>query len=178
MLGDSTMIKIAGHIRDGAMAFLGREYRVLAIFVIVVAGLLAFLNAGRPGSHALIGLSVISCGAFCSGLAGFFGMRVATAANVRTAAAARGGLNKALNVAFSGGVVMGFSVVGLGVLGLSALFLFYNGLFTSGDDATNLAQVATVLTGFSFGASSIALFARCGRRYLHQGRRRGRRSGG
>lgn len=159
--GDSTMIKIAGHIREGAMAFLGREYRVLAIFVIVVAGLLAYLNAGRPGSHALIGLSVVF-GALCSGLAGFFGMRVATAANVRTAAAARTGLNKALAVAFSGGAVMGFSVVGLGVLGLSALFLFYSGIFTGGDDAQNMAQVATVLTGFSFGASSIALFARVG----------------
>lgn len=74
--GNDTMVKIAGHIREGAMAFLGREYRVLAIFVVVVAGLLALANMGRPGSSALIGLSV-AVGALCSGLAGFFGMRAA-----------------------------------------------------------------------------------------------------
>ena len=114
-MGDDKMKKIAGYIRDGAMAFLGREYRILFVFVIVVAGLLAWANAGREDSSALIGVSVI-VGALCSGLAGFFGMRVATAANVRTSAAARTSLNDALKVAFSGGAVMGFSVVGLGVL--------------------------------------------------------------
>ena len=155
-MGDATMKKIAGYIRDGAMAFLGREYRILAVFVVVVAGVLAFVNSGRPESSAIIGLSVV-VGAICSGLAGFFGMRVATAANVRTAAAARTSLNEALQVAFSGGAVMGFAVVGLGVLGLSSLFLVYMGIF-EGD----LARVMNVLTGFSFGASSIALFARVG----------------
>ena len=88
-------------------------------------------------------------------------MRVATAANVRTAAAARSGLNGALNVAFSGGAVMGFCVVGLGVLGLSTLYLIYSGLFMDGG-ANDLTKVINVLTGFSFGASSIALFARVG----------------
>ena len=157
--GDETMVKIAGHIRDGAMAFLGREYRVLTIFVIVVAIALAVANNGREDSSPLIALSVV-IGAICSGLAGFFGMRVATAANVRTSAAARTSLNDALNVAFSGGAVMGFCVVGLGVLGLSGLLLVYLGMFgNSGDD---LAKVMNVLTGFSFGASSIALFARVG----------------
>ena len=156
--GDERMIKIAGHIRDGAMAFLGREYRVLAIFVVVVASLLAFLNRGQEGSSWLIGLSVL-VGASCSGLAGFIGMRVATAANVRTAAAARTSLNRALEVAFAGGAVMGFSVVGLAILGLSLLFLLYSRLFA---DAGGLSQAITVLTGFSFGASSIALFARVG----------------
>ena len=158
--GNDRMTVIAGHIRDGAMAFLKREYSVLAIFVVVVAALLAFANANRADNSALIGLSVIA-GALCSAAAGFFGMRVATAANVRTAAAARSGLNGALNVAFSGGAVMGFCVVGLGVLGLSVLYLVYSSLFM-GDGAAGLTRVINVLTGFSFGASSIALFARVG----------------
>jgi K(+)-stimulated pyrophosphate-energized sodium pump len=155
--GDGTMVKIAGHIRQGAMAFLGREYRVLSVFVLGAAALLAYANYGKEGSSALIGVSMI-VGAACSGLAGYFGMRVATAANVRTAAAARTSLNKALGVAFSGGAVMGFSVVGLGVLGLSVLYLVYATMFGWDD----MAKIATVLTGFSFGASSIALFARVG----------------
>ena len=96
--GSSEMQVIAGHIREGAMAFLGREYRVLAIFVVVVAALLAFASSTQPGSSALVGLSV-AVGALCSGLAGFIGMRVATNANVRTSAAARNSLTKALNVA-------------------------------------------------------------------------------
>ncbi len=158
--GNDRMKTIAGHIRDGAMAFLRREYSVLAIFVVVVAALLAFANAGRADNSVLIGVSVIA-GALCSGAAGFFGMRVATAANVRTAAAARSGLNGALNVAFSGGAVMGFCVVGLGVLGLSTLYLIYSSMFMDGS-AAGLTKVINVLTGFSFGASSIALFARVG----------------
>ncbi len=159
--GNAEMITIAGHIRDGAMAFLRREYTVLAIFVVVVAALLAFANSGRADSSSLIGLSVLA-GAVCSGLAGFFGMRVATAANVRTASAARSGLNGALRVAFSGGAVMGFCVVGLGVLGLSLLFLLYASQFAGADGGTDWVRVIRVVTGFSFGASSIALFARVG----------------
>ena len=93
--GTEEMAKIAGHIRDGAMAFLTREYRVLAVFVVAVAILLAWANAGRADSSALIGVSLLA-GAVCSGLAGLFGMRVATSANVRTAAAARTSLNDAL----------------------------------------------------------------------------------
>jgi len=159
--GSDAMNEIAGHIREGAMAFLRREYSVLAVFVVVVAALLAWLNAGRPESSALIGLSVVA-GALCSAAAGFFGMRVATAANVRTASAARTSLNRALSVAFSGGAVMGFCVVGLGVLGLSSLFFFYSHRFLDGSGHIDLPRVITVLTGFSFGASSIALFARVG----------------
>ncbi len=155
--GSDEMATIAGHIRDGAMAFLRREYTALAIFVVVVAGILAWLNAGSDDSSAIIGVSVLA-GALCSGLAGFFGMRVATAANVRTAAAARTGLNGALQVAFAGGAVMGFCVVGLGVLGLSVLYLIYFNVFGGGE----LSKVINVLTGFSLGASSIALFARVG----------------
>ncbi|MGH9379227.1 MAG: sodium-translocating pyrophosphatase [Thermoanaerobaculia bacterium] len=159
--GNDTMRTIAAHIREGAMAFLAREYRVLALFVLAMAALLAWANAGRAGTSALIGLSLV-VGALCSALAGYFGMRVATSANVRTTAAARGGLNQALRVAFSGGAVMGFSVVGLGVIGLGLLFLLYSALFASGDPQSDLSRIVTVLTGFSFGASSIALFARVG----------------
>ncbi len=158
--GDATMARIGGYIREGAMAFLGREYRVLAVFVVVVASLLAWANIGRPESSPLIGLSMV-VGAVCSGLAGFIGMRVATAANIRTAAAARFSLNRALGVAFSGGAVMGFAVVGLGLLGLSVLYMIYGRLFGI-EDNVGMSRVVTVLTGFSFGASSIALFARVG----------------
>ncbi len=159
--GNERMIEIARHIREGAMAFLAREYRVLGVFVLVAAVLLSWANSSNAQSSALIGLSLFA-GAFCSALAGFFGMRVATAGNVRTASAARTSLNRALRVAFSGGAVMGFSVVGLGVLGLSLLFMIYTRVFDSGDPQGDLLRVVTVLTGFSFGASSIALFARVG----------------
>ncbi|MCP4572243.1 MAG: sodium-translocating pyrophosphatase [bacterium] len=156
--GSETMQTIAGHIQEGAMAFLGREYRVLAIFVVVVAVLLAWGNASLPNSHWLIGVSFV-CGAICSGLSGFFGMRIATIANVRTTAAARTGLNKALGVAFSGGTVMGMCVVGLAILGLSILFIVYDMVFGV---EWGMARILQVLSGFSLGASSIALFARVG----------------
>ncbi|MFO7653669.1 MAG: sodium-translocating pyrophosphatase [Candidatus Krumholzibacteriia bacterium] len=156
--GNDTMKTIAGHIHEGAMAFLAREYRVLLIFVVIVAVLLAWGNAGRATSHWLIGVSFV-VGALCSGLAGFFGMKIATIANVRTTAAARTSLNKALGVAFSGGTVMGMCVVGLGILGLSVLFLVYDAVF-GGD--WGVVRVLQVLSGFSLGASSIALFARVG----------------
>jgi K(+)-stimulated pyrophosphate-energized sodium pump len=159
--GNDRMRTIAGHIAEGAMAFLAREYRVLLVFVLTVAVLLGWANAGNAESSWLIGVSVL-LGAFCSALAGYFGMRIATKANVRTAAAAQRGLNEALKIAFSGGAVMGFSVVGLGVLGLTSLYMVYGSLFATGAPQTDLARVVTVLTGFSFGASSIALFARVG----------------
>ncbi len=120
--GNETMQKIAGHIQEGAMAFLAREYKVLAIFVVAVAVLLALSNASLDNSHWLIGISFV-CGAFCSGLSGIFGMRVATRANVRTTQAARTSLNKALSVAFSGGAVMGMSVVGLAGLDIPFRFV-------------------------------------------------------
>ncbi len=161
-VGNDAMHEIAGHIRDGAMAFLVREYRVLAVFVVVVAALLAWANAGQADSHALIALSFVA-GAVCSGLAGFFGMRVATAANVRTANAAQTGLAPALQVAFSGGAVMGMCVVGLGVIGLGGLFLIFGGMFGEGAlVGARLERVLNVVSGFSLGASSIALFARVG----------------
>ncbi len=158
--GNEKMQVIAGHIQEGAMAFLSREYKVLGIFVVVVAVLLAVGNANLENSHALIGLSFV-LGAFASGLAGFFGMRIATLANVRTTSAARTSLNKALDVAFSGGAVMGMVVVGLAVIGLSMLFILYSKFFgnTPGWDTSRILQV---ISGFSLGASSIALFARVG----------------
>ncbi|MGE0772920.1 MAG: sodium-translocating pyrophosphatase [Cyclobacteriaceae bacterium] len=157
--GSDKMKKIAGHIAEGAMAFLKAEYRVLAVFVAAVAILLA-VTANSETSSPLVGVSFV-LGAFCSALAGFIGMRVATKANVRTTNAARTSLGKALEVAFTGGSVMGMGVVGIGVLGLSILFIIYATLFGL-DTQANLTQVITVLTGFSFGASSIALFARVG----------------
>ncbi len=159
--GTEKMIEISGYVREGAMAFLKREYKVLAIFVVIAAVLLAIANWNSPESSPIIALSFVF-GAFCSALAGFFGMRVATSANVRTTNAARKSLNSALNVAFSGGTVMGMSVVGLGILGLSLLFIIYSDIFLNPDGTTNFIVVINVITGFSFGASSIALFARVG----------------
>lgn len=159
--GTEKMIEISGYVREGAMAFLNREYRVLGLFVIIAAILLAVANWNLPDSSPIIALSFVF-GAFCSALSGYFGMRVATAANVRTTNAARKSLNSALNVAFSGGTVMGMSVVGLGVLGLGILMLIYSNIFLNPDGTINFIRVVSVITGFSFGASSIALFARVG----------------
>jgi len=153
-VGTPKMARIAENISDGAMAFLKAEYRVLSIFVIVVAALM-FWSGTTEGSSPFVALSFV-LGAICSALAGFIGMKVATKANVRTTNAARTGLGKALEVAFGGGAVMGMGVVGLGVLGLGTLFLVYNGF------GWDVSKVITVITGFSFGASSIALFARVG----------------
>jgi len=153
--GTARMKQIGASIADGAMSFLKAEYRVLSVFVIAVAVLLAVANSGRDDSSSLIAVSFI-VGAFASAFAGFLGMKVATKANNRTTNAARTSLAQALNVAFTGGSVMGLSVVGLGVLGLGGLFIFYSSYFDSMDVTLN------VLSGFSLGASSIALFARVG----------------
>jgi len=152
--GTEKMARIAKNIADGAMAFLKAEYKVLAIFVALVAVLMAW-SGMNPDSSPLVALSFI-LGAICSALAGFIGMRVATKANVRTTNAARTSLGRALEVAFAGGSVMGLGVVGLGVLGLGVLFLLYTNM------GWGIDKVLTVITGFSFGASSIALFARVG----------------
>ncbi len=157
-VGDAKMARIAKNIADGAMSFLKAEYKILAIFVVAVAVLLYFKGENEDGSSGMVALSFI-VGAFCSGLAGFIGMRVATKANVRTTQAARTSLGKALEVAFAGGSVMGLGVVGLGVLGLSSLFIWYQNIWPGAD---NVSLVLNVLSGFSLGASSIALFARVG----------------
>ena len=153
--GDPKMARIAKNIADGAMSFLKAEYKVLMVFVAAVAVLLFFKGQNETGSNGMVAVSFI-VGAICSALAGFIGMKVATKANVRTTHAARTSLGKALEVAFAGGSVMGMGVVGLGVLGLSLLFTFYSG------QGWAIAEVLNVLSGFSLGASSIALFARVG----------------
>ena len=154
--GNEKMSNIAKNIADGAMSFLKAEYKLLSIFVLAVAVLLYFKGNSEADSNGMVAVSFI-IGAICSGLAGFIGMKVATKANVRTTNAARTSLGKALEVAFSGGAVMGLGVVGLGVLGLSSLFIIYQGMW-----ADNITMVLNVLSGFSLGASSIALFARVG----------------
>jgi len=157
-VGDEKMARIAKNIADGAMSFLKAEYKILSIFVIAVAILLYFKGTSEAGSNGLVALSFV-IGAICSALAGFIGMKVATKANVRTTNAARKSLGTALEVAFAGGSVMGLGVVGLGVLGLSGLFMIYQAIWPG---AENLPMVLNVLSGFSLGASSIALFARVG----------------
>jgi K(+)-stimulated pyrophosphate-energized sodium pump len=156
--GTEKMARIAKYIADGAMAFLKAEYKVLSIFVVLVAVLLGASGASVEDSSALVALSFI-VGAICSALAGFIGMRVATKANVRTTNAARTGLSHALKVAFRGGAVMGLGVVGLALLGLGLLLLLYTNIY---DAQTEMKTILNVITGFSFGASSIALFARVG----------------
>jgi len=155
--GTDKMKEIGAAIREGAMAFLSREYKVLVVVVALVAVVLALINKGPVRLVA----GAFVAGAFCSALAGFFGMRVATAANVRTSNAGRQGLPQALQVAFSGGAVMGMCVVGLGLAGLSLVFLALVRRFGFDVDTVK-TTVLPVLTGFSMGASSIALFARVG----------------
>jgi K(+)-stimulated pyrophosphate-energized sodium pump len=159
-VGTEKMAVIAKHIADGALAFLKAEYKVLSVFVIAVAVLLVFKGNSEENSSGLVALSFV-VGALMSALAGFIGMRIATKANVRTTNAARTSLNKALEVAFSGGAVMGIGVVSLGVIGLSGLFLLYSKIYNV-DDENGLLTVLNIISGFSLGASSIALFARVG----------------
>lgn len=157
--GNDEMVRISNFIAEGAMAFLKAEYKILIVFVICVAILLAVFSNSED-THPLVALSFV-LGAFCSALAGFIGMKAATKANVRTTQAARTSMGKALFIAFTGGSVMGMGVVGLGILGLGFLFALYLSMF--GYSSTHdVSRVITVLTGFSFGASSIALFARVG----------------
>ena len=150
--GTERMRKISSAISTGARAFLFSEYKILVIFAAVLFVTIGFvINWGTALCFIL--------GALFSTLAGYFGMTVATMANVRTANAAKeSGMNKALRIAFRGGAVMGLSVVGLGVLGLGAIFLVLNSMF----NLVNNSEMLNVFTGFSLGASSIALFARVG----------------
>jgi K(+)-stimulated pyrophosphate-energized sodium pump len=158
--GTERMQQIGGHIADGAMAFLRAEYKVLAIFVACIAALLVFGGIKDPvNSSPFVAVSFV-VGAFCSALAGFIGMRVATKANIRTTQGARTSLGEGLKIAFAGGSVMGLGVVGLGLFGLGMLFLIFSR--TIGTDPASMSKVLTIITGFSFGASSIALFARVG----------------
>jgi K(+)-stimulated pyrophosphate-energized sodium pump len=155
--GSDALQRISGYIAQGAMAFLSREYRALIPFVVLAGGFLAAVNWGRLSFQ---GLS-FAIGAGCSALAGFVGMRVATAANVRTAHAAQTGLPGALRIAFIGGSVMGMSVVGFGLLGVCAVALVAVAVLGTGMDVLS-GVVMPLLTGFALGASVIALFMRVG----------------
>src|SRR5258705_5294706 len=161
--GTDRMKEISKYIADGAMAFLRAEWKILGYFVVIVAILLAVMAYTNPHSHWLIAGAFI-VGAVFSATAGYIGMKVATKANVRTAHAARTSLKKALSVSFTGGSVMGLGVAGLAVLGLGGLFIVLKMYFApeSSMGSEEMVRTIEVLTGFSLGAESIALFARVG----------------
>jgi K(+)-stimulated pyrophosphate-energized sodium pump len=161
--GTDRMKEISGYIAEGAMAFLRAEWKILGYFVAIVAILLFFMGYTDEKSHWSISIAFI-VGAVFSATAGYIGMRVATKANVRTAEAARSSLSKALKVSFTGGSVMGLGVAGLAVLGLGSLFIILKMIFAADAavDSEEMMRTIEVLTGFSLGAESIALFARVG----------------
>ena len=161
--GTDKMKEISAHIAQGAMAFLKAEYKILAYFVIIAGLLLGLLGFSSANSHWSISIAFVS-GAIFSACAGFIGMRIATRANVRTTQAARSSLARALKVSFAGGSVMGLGVAGLAVFGLGSLFIILKVIFAPHEAVDSLAMERTieVLTGFSLGAESIALFARVG----------------
>lgn len=167
--GDEKMQNLAGKIAAGAMAFLRAEWKVLSYFAIIAAALLAYsgtiheVNGNQIHSHWIIAVAFL-IGAFFSALAGYFGMRIATKANVRTTQAAKTSLAQALKVSFNGGTVMGLGVAGLAVIGLGGLFIVFYQTFVTNQplDPNGLKRAIEVLTGFSLGAESIALFARVG----------------
>src|SRR6187549_926509 len=161
--GNERMKEISTYIAEGAMAFLRAEWKILGYFVVLVGILLAVMASANPHGHWSIAIAFVF-GAVCSALAGYIGMKAATKANVRTAHAARTSLSKALNVSFTGGAVMGLGVAGLAVMGLGGLYIILKMVFAP--DATinseEMSRTIEVLTGFSLGAESIALFARVG----------------
>lgn len=164
--GDPKMQDLAGYIADGALAFLKAEWKVLSIFVVITAALLAYSGTVHEVNGREIHSSWVICiafiiGAVFSATAGYIGMKVATKANVRTTQAARSSLKKALQVSFTGGTVMGLGVAGLAVLGLGGLFIVFLAMF-AGLGANQVRTAIEVLTGFSLGAESIALFSRVG----------------
>jgi len=161
--GTDLMKQISRYIAEGAMAFLKAEWKILGYFVVIVALLLGVMASTNPHSHWAISLAFV-LGAVLSATAGYIGMRVATKANVRTAQAARTSLSKALQVSFTGGSVMGLGVAGLAVLGLGGSFIILKAIFAPDAEVNSEEMLRTieVLTGFSLGAESIALFARVG----------------
>jgi len=159
--GNDRMKEISTYIAEGAMAFLKAEWKILAYFVVIVALLLGFMATKNAESHWSIAVSFV-IGAVFSATAGYIGMKVATKANVRTAQAAKTSLAQALKVSFTGGSVMGLGVSGLAVLGLGGLFLVLKQMFFVNGDPSEMLRTIEVLTGFSLGAESIALFARVG----------------
>src|SRR5690349_7276864 len=161
--GSDRMKEISKYIAEGAMAFLRAEWKILGYFVVIVGLLLAVMASANPHGHWAISIAFI-LGAVFSATAGYIGMKVATKANVRTAHAARTSLSKALQVSFTGGSVMGMGVAGLAVLGLGSLFIVLLKWLAPGALSTSseVTRAIEVLTGFSLGAESIALFARVG----------------
>jgi K(+)-stimulated pyrophosphate-energized sodium pump len=161
--GDEKMREISDNIANGAMAFLRAEYKVLGYFVVLTSILLFLLSQTNHKSHFLIAVAFI-IGAVFSALAGYIGMKIATKANVRTTQAARTSLAQALKVSFTGGSVMGTGVAGLAVLGLGSLFIIFMAFFVKDGNVNgeSMELALEVLTGFSLGAESIALFARVG----------------
>lgn len=161
--GNERMKEISTYIQEGAMAFLHAEYKILGYFVIIAALLLGIMGWSNANSHWSIAIAFI-IGAVFSAFAGYVGMKVATQANVRTAQAARGSLNKALHVSFTGGSVMGLGVAGLAVLGLGGLYIILKYIFANDASVSSheMEKTIEILTGFSLGAESIALFARVG----------------
>jgi K(+)-stimulated pyrophosphate-energized sodium pump len=162
--GNERMQEISNYIAEGAMAFLKAEWKVLGYFVVIVAVLLGVMSMANANSHWSIALAFVT-GAVFSATAGYIGMKIATKSNVRTAHAARTSLRKALEVSFTGGSVMGLGVAGLAVLGLGSLFILLKALFVPAGANVNgheMLRAIEVLTGFSLGAESIALFARVG----------------
>ena len=147
--GNKEMKEISQAIREGAMAFLFREYKTIAIFVLVVGALLGF------AINKFTGIA-FGIGAICSILAGFIGMNIATRANSRTAQAATKGFSQAMNVAFPGGAVMGMSIVSIGLFAISLIYVIF------AKSGMQYLQIVNILAGFSMGASSVALFARVG----------------
>lgn len=159
--GNDRMKEISNYIAEGAMAFLKAEWKILGYFVVIVALLLGFMASKNESSHWSIAIAFI-IGAVFSATAGYIGMKIATKANVRTAEAAKTSLARALKVSFTGGSVMGLGVSGLAVLGLGGLFLIIKHYFSPDGDAEGMLRTIEILTGFSLGAESIALFARVG----------------
>ncbi len=161
--GDGKMKEISDHIYEGALAFLNAEYKLLAIFVVIVSVLLAIVAFFVPTTSYLIVIAFI-CGAIFSAFAGNIGMKIATKTNVRTTQAARTSLPNALKVSFGGGTVMGLGVAGLAVLGLTIFFIAFFHFFMGGvwTNTMDMTVVLETLAGFSLGAESIALFARVG----------------
>ncbi|NCF53934.1 MAG: sodium-translocating pyrophosphatase, partial [Bacteroidetes bacterium] len=161
--GSEKMTKLAAYIKEGALAFLNAEYRILAIFVVVAGALLGIVSSIVETTHWFIVVAFI-IGAVFSAVAGNIGMRIATDSNVRTTQAARTSLPQALKVSFRGGTVMGLGVAGLAVFGLGMLFWILSSWFIVGDDSfyNEMTVVLEALAGFSLGAESIALFARVG----------------
>ena len=161
--GDGKMKEISDHIYEGALAFLNAEYKLLAVFVLIVSILLTIVSIVVPTTHWLIVIAFVF-GAVFSAFAGNIGMKIATKTNVRTTQAARTSLPKALEISFGGGTVMGLGVAGLAVLGLTAFFIFFFWFFmdSTWTNTLDMTIVLETLAGFSLGAESIALFARVG----------------